>query len=270
MGKGYLRKGVLDMFLGIFKRAFPSQYASRLETEAQSTSVYKGLQSNLKSLKGENKILNVKVMCNRQTNEGNRQEERKIRKNYEGRLAEKQSQLEQMRGQLLANVVQGIANYKQRRGLEEVVYQQRARTNRDKNDIPAVMGSIFSKPPFRKIPVLMVHNQGHIYYQNAASRKQVGDLKGMNIDRYLDCANPNKQEITIHKQLFTCWVFPAFGGRKYDYSIVYFKHASAFRKIKSKFVKEEHMDKALDIIKAQMKAVNEKLDKRTEEGLDPA
>ena len=30
------------------------------------------------------------------------------------------------------------------------------------------------------------------------------------------------------------------------------------------------MDKALDIIKAQMKAVNEKLDKRTEEGLDPA
>tara|TARA_Y100000310_G_scaffold341643_1_gene441463 strand:+ start:498 stop:1304 length:807 start_codon:yes stop_codon:yes gene_type:complete len=267
MVKGFLKKGLFDILLGVFKRVFPIEYKAKIEQESLQTIVYKGLQNDLNQSNSKNRLLHVRINCNEKTNESRRKETRKIREHYNNQLSTKNHELEQARKSLLVNAVQEVNNYKQMRGLENVIYQQRARINRDKNDIPKVMASIFSKPPFRKIPVLMVHNKGQVYFQNPASRNQLGNLKYRNLSDYLNCSDSDKQEVTFEKKQYNAFVLPVFGGRRFDYSVVYFKQASVFSKLKH--AREKDMDRAIKVISSQMKALNQKLDKKALENVEP-
>lgn len=258
MVTGFFKKIIFHAILGILEKKFPEDYSKMVEEEAKKSSAYLDMQASLADRESDNRILNIRVMQNQSVRETTILEMKKQREYYQGQLARKDFILEESRQYHLATIIQGVIDSKKIHGLENIISHQRARINRDKNDIPQFMASVFEKPPFRKISFILVHNQGKVYYQNPASRKQVGDLKGRNLSEYLDCANPNKQKLVLGKKEYTAYVFPLFGGREFDYSAVFLKSASVFGRLKYKSARQ--MERTIEVIKAEMAALDAKLD----------
>lgn len=253
MAAGLFKKVLFNVIWRILEDKFPDDYSKKVEEEAKNSSAYKDMQANLGKSESDNRILNVRVMNNQSTREAMIQEMKKQRVYYQRQIANKEFILEEARQYVSETIIQGVIDSKKINGLENLIFYQRARIHRDKNDIPTVLGSLFSKPPFRKIPVLIVHNKGHVYYQNPVSRLKFGDLRGRNLGYYhLDCANPNKQDVVLEKNHYTAWVLPLYGGREFDYSVVYLKPASMFGKLK--YASEKEMNRAIEVIRAEMAA----------------
>ena len=256
-------KGMLfHAILGILEKRFPEHYSKMVEEKAKKSSAYFDMQVSLKEIGSQNEQLQIRVMGNQSARETMRKDMEEQRVYYQGQLANQGIILEKQRQYHLATIIQGVIDSKKMRGLENLIAHQRARINRDKNDFPQVIASVFEKPPYRKISFILVHNKGQVYYQNSASRKQVGDLKGRNLSGYLDCANPNKQKVVLGGKDYTAYVFPLSGGRAFDYSAVFLKSASVFERLRYKSGRQ--MDRALEVIKAEMAALDAKLDEKAQ------
>jgi len=265
MATGFFKRVLFNAIWGILEGKFPEDYSKKVEEEAKDSSAYKEMQAGLQETESRNRQLQIRAMDNQSAREVMRTEMEKQRVYYQGQLANQEVILEKQRQYHLATAIQGVIDSKKIHGLENIISHQRARINRDKNDIPQVFESVFEKPPYRKISFILVHNTGKVYYQNAASRKQIGDLKGRNLSEYLDCANPNKQKLVLGKKEYTAYVFPLYGGREFDYSVVFLKSASVFGRLRYRSARE--MDRTIRVIQAEIDAQNAKLDKKAQQNV---
>ena len=162
-------------------------------------------------------------------------------------------------------------------GLENLITRQRARRRREKIGMQEVFDSLLNHPPYRRIPSLIAYKSGNVYSQNSASRKLVGRLKGVNLGNSgLDCAYPEKQEVELSGKLFVAYVLPLVNREGFDYSVVFFRPASAFGKIrrgirKGVKITDREFERAVRKLGAEFAGINAQLDaKKKRLGLEGA